>query len=95
MELEGFKRAHAVLSDHSVAVKSVTTDRHRGVGVYMREEWKDAKHFYDTWHISKGNTRYLLCSDSNFPSPGIIQLNPYNELDSSHCQEQHNFPVIM
>lgn len=51
-----------------VARQNVTTDWHRGVGVYMRVEWKDASQFYDIWHISKGYPRDLPCINSNFPS---------------------------
>lgn len=54
MELEGFKRCRQELHSFSIELASVTTDRHLGIAKYMREEWSEVQHFFDTWHISKG-----------------------------------------
>ena len=54
MELEGFKRCRDDLVSKDVQVASVTTDRHRSIAKFMREEWVRPEHFFDTWHISKG-----------------------------------------
>ena len=54
MELEGFARCQKDLEDDGIDVLSITTDRHLSITKYMREKLKQVKHYYDTWHISKG-----------------------------------------
>ena len=54
MELEGFKRCRQDLEQKGIEVMAVTTDRHGGISRYMKEEWTETQHYYDTWHISKG-----------------------------------------
>lgn len=69
MELEGFKRCHALLSDHGVPVNSLTTDRHMSIAKYVREEWSDVQHFFDIWHIAKGMFHnYRLAKAMCFPN---------------------------
>jgi len=54
MEKEGFIRCRDDLESKSVTVASVTRDRHPGITAYTRDHWPEAKHYFDTWHISKG-----------------------------------------
>ena len=54
MELEGLKRCRAYLDLNNVAVEQLTTDRHVSVKVYMKNSWKAVKHYFDTWHLTKG-----------------------------------------
>ena len=54
MELEGLIRCQTALQDHAVPVEAVTTDRHAGIASFIREEWSDIHHYFDTWHIAKG-----------------------------------------
>lgn len=54
MEKEGFIRCRRELDRLGVNVTAVTTDRHLGIAKYMREEWSEVSHFFDTWHIAKG-----------------------------------------
>ena len=54
MELEGFIRCREDLESKGLSVSSVTTDRHASIARYVREDWKTTKHYFDTWHISKG-----------------------------------------
>ena len=56
MELEGLIRCRAELTSEQVDVGSLTSDRHVSVDKYMRTDWKDCTHFFDTWHICKGIT---------------------------------------
>ena len=61
MELEGFIRCRRTLESHSLTVNSVTTDRHAGVSLYMKQSWDGVDHYYDTWHISKVNSLTKIC----------------------------------
>lgn len=58
MELEGLKRCREELALHQIKVSSLTTDRHTGVTKYVRQQWPEIKHYFDTWHISKGTPDY-------------------------------------
>jgi len=51
---EGLKRCREELALHQIKVSSLTTDRHTGVTKYVRQQWPEVKHYFDTWHISKG-----------------------------------------
>ncbi|KAF6040074.1 hypothetical protein EB796_001616 [Bugula neritina] len=59
MELEGLKRCREELALHQIKVSSLTTDRHTGVTKYVRQQWPEIKHYFDTWHISKGLKKRL------------------------------------
>ncbi|XP_067929457.1 uncharacterized protein [Watersipora subatra] len=65
MELEGFKRCQSDLISHGLSVRSITTDRHLSVGKYIREEWADVCHYYDAWHIVKGEDCRLSTEPGN------------------------------
>ena len=54
MEQEGLVRGLKVLSDVGVKVSSLVTDKHAGITKMMREKYKNIKHWYDTWHVVKG-----------------------------------------
>lgn len=57
MELEGFKRGLRFLIESGIKVKAVVTDQHSSIQKYMREiHSKTIEHYFDIWHISKGNT---------------------------------------
>ncbi|CAH1242316.1 Hypp6572 [Branchiostoma lanceolatum] len=65
MELEGAKRSFAFLSDAGLAVKTFISDRHKGIGSWLREEQKGTAHFYDLWHVCKSLVKELrkACKD--------------------------------
>ena len=52
MELEGLKKAVAMLGD--INIKTLVTDRHRSIAKYIREEMPNVTHLYDLWHVEKG-----------------------------------------
>jgi hypothetical protein len=56
-ELESLKRCLA--TSKALNVVSLVTDRNRTVNKYMREQaskdWPALKHYFDVWHIAKGN----------------------------------------
>ena len=60
MELDGLKNVFRRLDENGIKVTSLTTDRHKQVRKYMREQRKDTKHQFDIWHVSK-NIKKNLC----------------------------------
>ena len=60
MELEGLKRCRKFLEDNDVPVTQLTTDRHASVKAYMKNSWKSVKHYFDTWHFTKGKPNFIL-----------------------------------
>ena len=60
MELEGLKRCLNMLDNSNIEIESLTSDRHRGVQKYMREQRPLIRHFYDVWHMAKSIYRKLL-----------------------------------
>lgn len=55
MELAGLKRAMGFLKDH-VNIKTLVTDRHSMVKKYMKDCHAEKNHYFDVWHIAKGNS---------------------------------------
>jgi len=56
MELEGLKRSlHFLTVMNQLNVTHLVTDRHSSVKKYMREEQEDIIHWFDVWHVAKGN----------------------------------------
>eukprot|EP00795_Rhopilema_esculentum_P009988 gene9988-18612_t len=54
MELYGFKKCLENLVDNQkLAVETLVTDRHVAVTKYVRENYKEVKHYYDIWNIKK------------------------------------------
>ncbi|XP_033098348.1 uncharacterized protein LOC117102235 [Anneissia japonica] len=60
MELEGLKRALAVLRGHGVEIKRFVSDRHSSVAAYLRDTVKTIIHYFDVWHIAKGIRKQIL-----------------------------------
>ena len=54
MEHEGLVRALEFLSNKSMNVATLVTDRHKQICKYMRNTHPDIEHRYDVWHVSKG-----------------------------------------
>lgn len=54
MEKEGLIRSLDFLEKSGVKVSSLVTDRHMQVQKFMREHKPDIHHFYDVWHLCKG-----------------------------------------
>lgn len=54
MELEGLKRGLSFMEQHGLAVSELTTDRHVQVRKWLRMEKPNTKHWFDVWHIAKG-----------------------------------------
>ena len=55
MEKEGLIRSLEFLENAGIQPVSIITDRHPQIQKYLREEKSHIQHYYDVWHISKGN----------------------------------------
>ena len=54
MELEGLKRGLDYLNDCGLTVSEIVTDRHVQVKKYMSDKQMDKEHYFDVWHVAKG-----------------------------------------
>ena len=55
MELDALKICLQELKEKQITVETLTTDRHPHVESYMRREEPTITHYFDTWHVVKGN----------------------------------------
>lgn len=54
MEKEGLKRSMAFLQTSGLSVDTIITDRHPQIQKYLRENMPSVSHYYDVWHVAKG-----------------------------------------
>ena len=54
MEKEGLSRALLFLTDNSVQVGILVTDRHKQINKFLNKKYPEIEHHYDVWHVSKG-----------------------------------------
>ncbi|XP_035665525.1 uncharacterized protein LOC118408774 [Branchiostoma floridae] len=59
MEKEGLERCLQSLEEDDMNIECLATDRHRGVAAMMRKDYKDIKHEFDIFHVSKNVTSKL------------------------------------
>ena len=50
-ELAGLKKCVDKIGSNNI--KTLITDRHRGVAKYIREELPNVLHLFDCWHLAK------------------------------------------
>ena len=55
MEKEGLVRVLKFLEDHGLRVEVLVTDRHTQISKWVRENRPEIKHYFDVWHVAKGN----------------------------------------
>ena len=55
MEKEGLLRVLNFLQEQNLTTDVLVTDRHRQINKWIREEHPEIKHYYDVWHVAKGN----------------------------------------
>ncbi|KAG0419900.1 hypothetical protein HPB47_003813 [Ixodes persulcatus] len=67
MEKVAFLRGLAKLKDQGFTIASFMSDRHPGVECHMRTMESGTKHYFDTWHISKGVKKKLLAASRSGP----------------------------
>lgn len=54
MELEGLVRSLNSLIDEGVYANALVTDQHAGVTHMMKKDHPHIQHYYDGWHVVKG-----------------------------------------
>ena len=54
MEKEGLHRVLEFLKERDIQVGVLVTDRHQQIAKWMREVHSSVKHYYDVWHVAKG-----------------------------------------
>ena len=59
MEKLGFIKTLNKLKEKNVQIKQITTDRHKQIRKYIREEQKDFEHQFDVWHFCKNIRKKL------------------------------------
>ena len=61
MELEGAKRSfNAIKVTGKHPIKTLMSDRHRGIGKWMKTSQTDTTHYYDIWHQAKSTVNKVL-----------------------------------
>ena len=55
MEKEGLVRVLKFLEDHGLRVEVLVTDRHTQISKWVQENRPEIKHYFDVWHVAKGN----------------------------------------
>lgn len=54
MEKEGLIRSLKFLQDFGLSIDTLITDRHPQIQKYLRESAPSINHYYDVWHVAKG-----------------------------------------
>nr|XP_014354408.1 PREDICTED: uncharacterized protein LOC106707094 [Latimeria chalumnae] len=86
MELEGLKQSFfAFLSEKGIEVADFTSDHHPQIRKYMRENKPGGTHWFDVWHVAKGD---MKCSRQHKYLEDIIcnkrLVNDVKRLSPSH-----------
>ena len=58
MEKEGLARVLHFLQQQGLKISVLVTDRHRQINKWLRENHPGITHYYDVWHVAKGNKVY-------------------------------------
>ena len=60
MEKEGLSRVLDFLQkEEKIHVKVLVTDSHRQINKWLGEEHREITHYYDVWHVVKGNAEWF------------------------------------
>ena len=59
IEKEGLHRAFKFLEQQNLNVEVLVTDRHLQINKWMRETYPEVKHYFDVWHVAKGELCYV------------------------------------
>ena len=57
MEKEGLHRVLEFLKEKDLTVGTLVTDRHQQITKWIKEEHPNVKHYFDVWHVAKGQCR--------------------------------------
>ena len=55
MEKEGLLRCLQFLQEQDLSIEALVTDRHRQINKWLRDNYPMITHYYDVWHVAKGN----------------------------------------
>jgi hypothetical protein len=68
------------LIEDNVSVKMLVTDRHRGIGLLMRTNYKDIVHEYDVWHLAKSLAKKIKVYEKKYEVIGAWKCSIINHL---------------
>ena len=60
MEKEGLQRVLNFLQQEKLTVDVLVTDRHRQINKWLRESYPSITHYYDVWHVAKGEMDLVI-----------------------------------
>ncbi|XP_077561432.1 uncharacterized protein LOC144177721 isoform X2 [Haemaphysalis longicornis] len=81
MEKEGLINSLEALERQGVNIRSLTTDRHPAIRSFCRKERPTIKHYFDTWHISKGIQKKLRAACK---SQSCALIQPWVQCITNH-----------
>lgn len=55
MEKRGLERAVDWVKNNDLEIGTIVTDRHLQIQKWIRENLPETTHYYDVWHVAKGN----------------------------------------
>lgn len=87
MEKEGLVRSTRFFNHHNIPIKSLTTDGHKMIRKWMREDptMKNTIQYLDVWHVAKGI--FEIRTDSTC----IQMINVFRRSwDFVSCKRLHN-----
>ena len=61
MEKGGLACVLKFLEDHGLGVEVLRTDRHSQINKWLQESHSEIKHYFDVWHVAKGNLLIIQC----------------------------------
>ena len=68
LELYAFLKVFNYLLESGLEMSSTTTDRHKSIRKYLKENCPNIVHHFNVWHISK-TMKKSLCSKGKLTSP--------------------------
>ncbi|KAJ8346751.1 hypothetical protein SKAU_G00281520 [Synaphobranchus kaupii] len=81
MEKEGLVRSIAALEEAGVQIKNIVTDRHPQIQKFLWEEKPAIQHFYDVWHVAKGNfSRMRVTMQEGITTLTLLPKKPQHHL---------------
>lgn len=64
MEHEGLQRAVRLFQDEGMTISTLITDRHKQNAAWIRNNLPGVDHYYDIWHVSKGEYKFAEYSQT-------------------------------
>ena len=60
MEKEGLQRVLKFLQQKKLTIEVLVTDRHKQINKWLRESYPSITHYYDVWHVAKGEMNLVV-----------------------------------